>query len=117
MHRLLRKLLWLSQRRRKNAELDDELAFHLSEDADEARPDGFTDEQARARARRAFGSVALIAEDTRAAWGWPRLESVLRDVRFGFRLLRKHPAFSIVAILTLAVAIGANTAVYTVVDR
>ena len=93
-------------------EIDEELQFHLDMLAREA---GETDED-RARARRSLGNVTLIAEDTRAMgiFGW--LESVLRDARYGLRQLRRSPTLTLAVILSLAIGIGANTAIFSLVD-
>jgi len=69
MSNVLRKLRWLVERRRKEAELREELEFHLEEEREERQAEGLSDDQARAAAHRAFGSVALVAEDTAATWG------------------------------------------------
>jgi hypothetical protein len=81
---LLRKLGWIAQRRRKEAELREELAFHLAEEADERKTSGLSEQDARLAARRDLGSVALIAEDTRSTWGWIWIERVGQDVRYAF---------------------------------
>src|SRR5688572_7196057 len=116
MGTFLRKLRWFVQRDRREAELRDELEFHLSEEAEERRANGLPDEQATSEARRELGPVVLIAEDARAAWTWPGLERVGQDLRFGLRGLRRNPGFTFVAVLTLGLAVGAATVMYGVVD-
>jgi predicted permease len=102
--------------RDRRAELDDEIAFHLSEEADAQRAGGLTDPEARAAARRDFGNVTLVREDARGAWGWGPIERIAQDVRYGVRALRAAPIVTAVAILTLTLAIGANTAIFSIVN-
>ena len=102
-----RKFLWLFERRRREKELADELAFHLEEEAGER---GYH------AARRELGNIGLIKEDTRAAWGWIWIEQVLQDMRYAMRTMLKNPAFTALAALSLALGIGANTAIYSFMD-
>ena len=103
----LRKIAWIFQRRRREAELAEELAFHLKEEAEERGYDA---------ARRELGNIGLVQEDTRAMWGWIWIEQFFQDVRYAARTMRKNPAFTALAALSLALGIGANTAIYSFMD-
>ena len=102
--------------RRTESELDDEIAFHLSEEADDRAAGGLAPAQARLAAKRDFGNVALIRETTREVWGWGSAERLIQDVRFAVRSLRRNPGFALVAILTLALGVGPTAAVFGVLD-
>ena len=116
MNAFFRKLGWWLRRSDKEAELREELRFHLEEDAGDLRDAGLSDDEARQAARRALGNLALVQEDTRAAWGWTRAEQVARDAAFGFRQVRRNPSFAAIAIATLALGIGGITAMFSVFD-
>jgi predicted permease len=103
--------------RRLDAELQEEIRAHLEIAEAEYRAAGMSPEAARAAARRAFGSVAMAQERTRAAWSVRWLEVLSQDVRYALRTLRKVPVFTAVTVLTLALGIGANTAIFTLLDQ
>lgn len=111
-----RKLSWLARRRRKEEELREELQFHLDEEACERQMEGLAEQEASWAARREFGNVARVHEDTRIAWGWTILEQLSQDLRYAFRAIAANRLFSLLAILSLALGIGANTAVYSFMD-
>src|SRR5580692_8156741 len=98
-----------------NADLSDEIRAHIEEKVEELVASGMSRKDAIAAARRQFGNVTLVEEDGRDVWQWRAVEQFFRDVQFGFRILRKNPGFAAVAILTLALGIGANTAIFSVV--
>jgi predicted permease len=116
MSSFFRKLTWLTRRRKKEAELSEELQFHLEEEAEERRLGGVPVEEAQRAARRDLGNIALLQEDTRATWSWTFLEQLAQDLRYAFRTMAANKAFSALAILSLALGIGANTAIYSFMD-
>jgi hypothetical protein len=111
-----RKLEGLTKRSRKEAELREELEFHLAEEIEKGRAAGLTEAQARAAARRELGNLGRVAEETRSAWSWPLLtlaESVFADARYGARMLARNAKVTVLTVLALAVGIGVNASVFT----
>ncbi|MGH9673746.1 MAG: ABC transporter permease [Bryobacteraceae bacterium] len=102
----------VSGRRRRDDELDQEIQAHLEMEIEDAVARGVSPQQARRR----FGNVTAVHERSREAWGFPSVESLARDIRYGLRMMRRSPAFTAAAVLSLGLGIGANTAIYSVID-
>jgi len=105
----------LFDRKRAGAQLQDELQFHLQQQIAENVAHGMNTKDAHTAAMRTFGNPALLREQTRATWIWNWLESLLRDLRLSVRTLGGSPGFASIAILVMALGIGANVALFTVV--
>src|SRR5580658_5920417 len=116
MSSFFRKLSWLRRRPSKEQELREELQFHLEEEAEERRAQGLANEEARRAARRELGNITLVQENARAAWGWTFLEQFVQDLRYALRTMLNNKAFTALTALSLALGIGANTAIYSFMD-
>jgi predicted permease len=116
MSGFFRKLTWLLRRPSKEADLQEELQFHLDEEASGRKEQGLAHSEALSAARRELGNKTLVEEDTRAAWSWIFLEQLAQDIRYGLRTIASNKTFSAMAILSLALGIGANTAIFSFMD-
>jgi hypothetical protein len=110
-----RRLMFFFRRNQMDRDLAEEMRLHVEMKAEEKREAGLEEKEAQQAAIREFGNPLLLKEVSRDIWGWTMVESTIKDIRYGLRMLYKNPGFSTLAVVTLAVGIGASTAIFSVV--
>src|SRR5258707_5808541 len=107
---------WPLRRESNEEELDEEILAHLAIEAKQRVDAGETPQEAERSARREFGNIGMVKEVTRGMWGYGQLEALVRDLKYAGKGMHRTPGFTIVAILILAIGIGASTVIFSMVD-
>jgi hypothetical protein len=114
---MVRRLRAWLPRGRLDDELAEEMRLHVEMRRDALVAGGMDPREAAWEAQRRFGNLTAIREETRDMWGFPTIDTLMQDLRFGARMLRRTPVFSATAILSLAIGIGASTAVFSLANE
>lgn len=116
LRQLLRRLRFYLRRQQFDRELEEEMKFHLEMQMGEIPSEDGSSEEMRYEAQRRFGNRTLIQEASREMWSWRILETLAQDIRYGARMMWKHKGFTAIAVVTLAIGVGANSSIFSVVN-